>query len=179
VDHDKAARIQLEVKKHSDEKKRLMDLSEENPRRYKKEYKKWKRRDESVKKMQQSQTMERLKPTCITFLPLIGFFYVIRSIYTPFGNIQLPVARPPMNAMGTFPALITTILRSQMFSTLGNITTAMGFLGYSGWYMLCSFTISTILQRLFKTTQTSAQGGGAGGLFDSAKNMELPDPNTL
>ena len=30
VDHDKAARIQLEVKKHSDEKKRLMDLSEEN-----------------------------------------------------------------------------------------------------------------------------------------------------
>ena len=84
-----------------------------------------------------------------------------------------------MNAMGTLPGIITTILRSQLFSTLGNISTALGFLGYSGWYRLCSFTISTIMQRIFKTTQTSAQGGGAGGLFDSAKNLELPDPNSL
>ena len=86
VDHDKAARIQLEVKKHNDEKKVLLKMSEENPKRYKKEYKKWTRRDESVKKMQQNMTMQRLKPTCFTFIPLIAFFYVIRAIYTPDGG---------------------------------------------------------------------------------------------
>ena len=52
VDHEKAARIQDEVAKHSAQKKKLLDMAETNPARYKREYKKWKRRDESVKKMQ-------------------------------------------------------------------------------------------------------------------------------
>ncbi len=179
MDHEKAARIQEEVAKHNDWKKQLKTLSETNPSRYKREYKKWKRRDESIQKMQQNMTMERLKPTCITFIPLIVFFYVIRSIYTPdYSNIQFPVARPPMNPM-ELPAFITTILRSQLYSTVGNIDVVNGFLGYSGYYMLCSFTVGTLLQRAFGVAQTSQQGAGGRKLFDTTAQMELPDPKTL
>lgn len=179
VDHDKAKRITEEVKKHNAQKKKLLELAESNPSRYKREYKKWKRRDDSVKKMQQSMTFERLKPTCLTFIPFIAFFYVIRAIYTPEGYImQIPVARPPMNPM-SLPAFLTNILRSELFSVLGNITVGMGFLGYSGYYMLCSFTVGTLIQRLFGVAQTTQSGATGGGLFDSTAQMQLPDPNTL
>jgi uncharacterized membrane protein (DUF106 family) len=134
-----------------------------------------------MKKMNQKITFARLKPTCITFIPLIVFFYLIRSLYTPEGSsVQLPVARPPMNPMEEFPAFLTVFLRARLYSVFGDITIESGFIGFSGWYMLCSFMVSTIMQRLFgiaKTTQQSGKGGG--GLFDSTAQMELPDPNTL
>jgi len=180
VDHDRVARIQKQINNHNQAKKALLDLAEENPKKYRKEYKKWSRRDESIKKMQQKMTFERMKPTCFTFIPLIAFFYMIRSIYTPYqGAIQLPVARPPMNPMQELPAFFTAIIRSEAFSVLGDITINMGFLSYSGWYMLCSFTVSTIMQRLFGIAKTTQQAQGSGGLFDSAAQMELPDPKTL
>jgi uncharacterized membrane protein (DUF106 family) len=179
VDHEKAERIQKVVSEHNKKKKELLKLSEENPRKYAKEYPKWQRRDASVQKMQQSMSLNRLKPTCITLVPMIVFFYAVRSIYTPDSySIQMPVARPPMNPMDEFPAFIVTLMRSQLFSAIGNITVSMGFLGFTGYYMLCSFTTQSLLQKIFKVSSPSAQTGG-GSLFDTTAQMELPKPGSF
>ena len=178
VDHAKQARVQEVVNTHNKKKKDLLKLSEENPKRYKKEYPKWKRREDSIKKMQQSMMWDKMKPTCITFLPLIAFFYVIRSIYTPAGNIvQIPVAIPPMNAVDGMPAFISSFLSSNLYSAIGNITANMGLLGYTGWYMLCSMTLGAIIQRMFKVSQTMQNQSGS--MFDKTAQMDLPDPMTL
>ncbi|MHA1520941.1 MAG: EMC3/TMCO1 family protein [Promethearchaeota archaeon] len=179
IDHDRAARIQEKVGDHNEKKKELLKLSETNVSRYAREYKKWQRQDESVKKMQQSMQMERLKPTCITFVPLMAFFFIIRSLYTPeWTTIQLPVALPPMNAVEEFPAFIVNFMRSEMYSTVGNLAVEAGFLGYTGWYMLCSFSLNSLIQKLFGISKT-ASGQSGSSLFDSSANMELPKPSDL
>ncbi|WP_457556925.1 EMC3/TMCO1 family protein [Candidatus Harpocratesius sp.] len=178
VDHNKARRIQEVVAEHNAKKKALLELSKTNPKRYAKEYGKWQRRDASVQKMQQSIQMEKLKPTCITIIPFMAFFFVIRSIYTPsWSSIQLPVARPPINPMDDFPAFIVTMMRSQLFSAVGNLPVEAGFLGYTGWYMLCSFALGTVLQKLLGVSQSTQ--GQASSLFDSSSTIELPKPSDL
>lgn len=178
VDHDKARRIQEVVSEHNAKKKELLELSKSNPKRYAKEYGKWQRRDASVQKMQQSIQMQRLKPTCITIIPFMAFFFVIRNIYTPeWSSIQLPVARPPINPMDDFPAFIVTMMRSELFSAVGNLPVEAGFLGYTGWYMLCSFTLSTILQKLLGVSQPTQ--GQASSMFDTSSQIELPKPSDL
>ncbi|MHA1718752.1 MAG: EMC3/TMCO1 family protein [Promethearchaeota archaeon] len=179
VDHDKLNRQQDVINEHAKKKKELLKLSEENPKKYAKEYPKWARRDPSIKNMQQKMSLQRLKPTCFTFLPMIVFFYVIRSMYTPEGTtIQIPVASGSMNPMQEFPSFLTVMLRSEMYSVLGNITIDAGFLGFTGWYMLCSFTISTVLNKLLKISQPTG-GQGMGSMFDTSAQQDLPDPKTL
>ncbi len=179
VDHDKLNRQQEVINEHAKKKKELLKLSEENPKKYAKEYPKWARRDPSIKNMQQKMSLQRLKPTCFTFLPMIVFFYVIRSMYTPEGTtIQIPVASGSMNPMQEFPSFLTVMLRSEMYSVLGNITIDAGFLGFTGWYMLCSFTISTVLNKLLKISQPTG-GQGMGSMFDTSAQQDLPDPKTL
>ena len=178
VDQEKNNRIQRVINDHNKKKKNLLKMSEENPKRYAKEYGKWSRRDASVKKMQQSMQMSRLKPSCITMLPLIVFFYLIRSIYTPVGSsVQLPVALPAMNPMDDFPGFIVNMIRSESYSALGNIIVEMGWLGYTGYYMLCSFTVSSLVQKIFKTSP--GKQAGAPSMFDTTSQTELPKPGSL
>ena len=180
VDHDKLARQQEVITEHKNKKKGLRKLSEENPKKYAKEYPKWTRRDPSIKKMEQKMSMSRLKPTCFTFLPMIIFFYVIRSMFTPEGaTIQIPVACPSMNPMQEFPAFLANMLRSEMFSVLGNIVINHGFIGFTGWYMLCSFTNSTMVNKIFKVSQPSSKGQGIGAMFDASAQEDLPNPKSL
>jgi len=168
------------INEHKTRKKELLKLSEENPKRYAKEYPKWQRRDPSIKNMEQKMSLARLKPSCFTFLPMIIFFYVIRSMFTPEGStIQIPVASPSMNAMQEFPAFITTMMRSEMYSVLGNIIIDHGFLGFTGWYMICSFTNSTVLNKLLKVSQPGSKGQGMGAMFDTKSQEDLPSPKSL
>jgi uncharacterized membrane protein (DUF106 family) len=177
VDQEQVNRIQVVVNDHNKQKKALLKLSEENPKRYAKEYVKWNRRDASVKKMQQSMSLNRLKPTCITFVPMIVFFYLIRSIYndTTAGIIS-PVALSPMNPWDI--PIVGSMMHSYMYSVLGNLVASAGWLGFTGFYMLCSFTTSSFVQKLFKTNPTGGNQG-MSSLFDSSAQMELPKPNTL
>jgi len=179
VDHDKLNRQQEVITEHKNKKKELLKLSEKNPKKYAKEYPKWQRRDPSIKNMEQKMSLARLKPSCFTFLPMIIFFYVIRSMFTPEGaTIQIPVASASMNPMQEFPAFITTMLRSEMYSVLGNIIVDYGFLGFTGWYMLCSFTNSTLLNKLLKVSQPSG-GKGMSSMFDTSAQEDLPSPKSL
>ena len=176
VDQKKANRTQKVVNDHNKQKKALLKLSETNPKRYAKEYARWQRRDASVKKMQQGMSMDRLKPSCITFIPIILFFYVIRAIYIPESGVSGPVALPAMNPMDDLPAFIVGLLRAEYFSTIGNIVINDGFLGFTGYYMLCSFTSSSLMGKLLKTTPPKTDGGG---VFDSASKADLPKPSEL
>ena len=176
VDQDKADRTQKVVSDHAKTKKALLKLSETNPKRYAKEYARWQRRDASIKKMQQGMTMDRLKPSCITMIPIIVFFYAVRAIYIPDSGVSGPVALPAMNPMDDFPAFLVGLLRAEFFSAVGNITVEMGFLGFTGFYMLCSFTSSALIGKIFKTTAPKAEGGS---LFDSSAQADLPKPSEL
>ncbi|TFG18593.1 MAG: DUF106 domain-containing protein [Promethearchaeota archaeon] len=162
---------QQRIKDHQAERKKLEELEKENPKKYAKEIVKWERRDKSVQKMQQKMSLERLKPTCITFVPMILIFTLIRRFFdvqTGLGG-QPPIALSPMNP-STIPIqfLANYMLSNQplfdgAFLTFGD----KGWINYTAFYFLCSFTISMILQRLFKMVPVS--GGGVGNMFEQSK----------
>ncbi|MBN2155600.1 MAG: DUF106 domain-containing protein [Candidatus Lokiarchaeota archaeon] len=156
---------QQRIKDHQAERKRLDELQEESPKKYEKEVVKWERRDKSIQKMQQKMSLERLKPTCITFLPMILIFTLIRRFFGVSGTggsvIQPPIALPPMN-----PSTIPLNFLNNMMLAAGEWG-AWGWINYTAFYFLCSFTVSMILQRLFKMVPVS--GGGMGNIFEQSK----------
>ncbi|QEE17929.2 EMC3/TMCO1 family protein [Promethearchaeum syntrophicum] len=179
VDHDKMNRLQEVINNHKKRKKELLQLSEDNPKKYANEYPKWQRRDPSIKKMEQRMSLQKIKPGCFTLLPIFIFFAIIRTMFTLEGSsMQFPVACGSMNPMQEFPVFITSMLQSEMYSVLGNIVIDHGFIGFTGWYMLCSFTVSTIINKIFKVTRSS-NGQGMGSMFDAKAQEDLPDPKSL
>jgi uncharacterized membrane protein (DUF106 family) len=151
-------RKQKQIKAHEEEKQKIVDLAETDPERYKKARKRWERKDAMLKKTQQSMAMQRLKPTCITFVPMIIIFGVIRNIFR-----SGPVALSPMHANDCF--LIGDYIKA------GNSI----WINFTAWYFLCSLGINTLVQRILKLQTQSS--GGMGGMFagQKAKALEFPD----
>ena len=124
-------------------------------------------------------SLQRLKPSGFTLLPILIFFTIIRTIFTlEWSSIQFSIASGSMNPLQEFPAFITTMLQSKMFSVLGNIVIDHGFIGFTGWYMLFSFTISTILNKLSKVSKPSG-GQGMRSMFDAKAQEDLTNPKSL
>ncbi|MHA1111429.1 MAG: EMC3/TMCO1 family protein [Promethearchaeota archaeon] len=162
---------QQRIKDHQAERKKLEEMQETNPKKYEKEIVKWERRDKSVQKMQQKMSLERLKPTCITFVPMILIFTVIRRFFgvvTGEGG-NPPIALAPMNPSTIPIQILANYMLSNKplfdgaFMTFGD----KGWINYTAFYFMCSFSISMILQRLFKMVPVS--GGGMGNMFDQSK----------
>ena len=158
VDTEEINRKQKQIKAHEEEKKKIVDLAETDPERYKKARKRYERKDSMLKKTQQRMAMQRLKPTCVTFLPMIIIFTAIRTIFR-----SNPVALSPMHANDCF--MIGDYIKA------GNSI----WINFTAWYFLCSLGINTMVQRLLKL-QTQASGG-MGGMFagQKAKALEFPD----
>lgn len=162
---------QQRIKDHQAERKKLDEMKETNPKKYEKELVKWERRDKSIQKMQQKMSLERLKPTCITFLPMILIFTLIRRFFgVGIGGSNPPIALPPMNPSTIPIKFLTNMMLSAdrlnplfAYPTFGDL----GWINYTAFYFLCSFTISMILQRLFKMVPVS--GGGMGNMFEQSK----------
>ena len=154
---------QQRIKDHQAERKKLEEMEETSPKKYAKEIVKWERRDKSVQKMQQKMSLERLKPTCITFVPMILIFTVIRRFFGVSSAANPPIALPPMNPT-TIPLKFLT---NMMSGTNSLIPIEIGWINYTAFYFMCSFTISMILQRLFKMVPVS--GGGMGNIFEQSK----------
>ena len=91
VDTKELQRKQVQIKSHQDEKKKVIEMAEIDVEKYHKMRKKWERRDAILKKTQQGMAMQRLKPTCITFLPMIIIFAILRGLYG-----ETPVVATPM-----------------------------------------------------------------------------------
>lgn len=157
VDTEEVARKQKQIKGHEEEKQKIIDLAEVDIDRYRKQKKKWERKDEMLKQTQQKMALQRLKPTCVTFLPMIVIFALLNMIFS-----GTTVALSPMNA-NDIP-LIGNFIRA------GNV-----WLNFTSWYFLCSLGINTLVQRVLKL-QTQASGGMGQMMGTSkAKSLEFPD----
>ena len=157
VDTEELNRKQIQIKSHQEEKEKIIELAEIDPERYRKARKRWERKDAMFKKSQQRMSLQRMKPMCITFLPMIIIFFFINTLFTGKG-----IALSPMNAndiplIGSF------------------IAAGPRFINFTAWYFLCSLGLNTIVQRLLKLQ--SQASGGMGGMFagQKAKALEFPD----
>ena len=160
VDTEEVERKQKQIRAHEEEKEKIIKLADIDMNRYIKQRKRWERKDVVLKKSQQSISMARMKPMCITFIPMILIFSVINPA---FGGAS--VACSPMN-----PALIPF---------LGPTIVAPGnapWISFTAWYMLCSLGFNSVIPRLLKTT-TQTTGGGISQMMSGqkAKALEFPD----
>lgn len=158
VDVNQVKRQQDLVKQHQEKKKEIDNLENTNPKKYRKELIRWKRREKSVQKIQQSMSMARLKPTCIQFVPMIVLFFIIRTF---FGSG--PIACPPMNPWDI--PMIGNMAMANV-SELG-IYPQSGWINFTAWYFLCSFGLNTIVQRTIGIPPQGGMGGLGGGGFAS------------
>ena len=147
---------QQKIKEHQDRKKEIEKLKDTNPKKYIKEMTKWKRQDAAIQKMQQKMSLQRLKPTCVTFVPMLIIFYVLRGFYGTG-----PVAIPPMN-----PWNLPMVGKMMWGFVPGKIGPEMGMINFTTWYFLCSFATNTIIQKLMGLAQP---GGGFGNMFDQSQ----------
>ncbi|MFW9770679.1 MAG: EMC3/TMCO1 family protein [Candidatus Thorarchaeota archaeon] len=184
TDIDEMNRKQKALKAHNEEKSKIIELAETDVERYRKLRKRWERKDSMFKQTQQRMSLQRIKPTCITFLPMIIIFTIVNFVFRP-DNIPIPVALSPMNAndipfiggiiaafTGGPPAPDWTLAFYNMYKI---IQPYHGWINFTAWYFLCSFGMNTIIQRIFKL-QTQASGGfeqmmGGG----KSKALEFPD----
>ena len=162
VDTKELQRKQLIQKAHQEEKQEIIKLAETNPEKYRKERKRWMKKDQMVKKMQQGMALQRLKPSLITMVPMLVMFIILRT--TIFTNN--PVAVPPMNPWDV-PILGDQIMASttgkaawtkEVYGEAVKITPEYGWINFTGWYFICSLGINTLLQRLLGM-QNQATGG--------------------
>jgi len=179
VDTDEINRKQVAIKAHGEEKEKIINLAEVDVEKYRKARKQWERKDEMFKQTQQRMSLQRLKPSCITFLPMIIIFGVVRGIFE-----NNPIALSPMNAndvpfIGGMMAANTGgevyPWTELVYGILRAIPATAGWINFTAWYFLCSFGINTLIQRIFGM-QTQASGGmgqmmGGG----KAKSLEFPD----
>jgi uncharacterized membrane protein (DUF106 family) len=152
-------------------------MAEENPKKYAKEYIKYQRRDKSIQKMQQNMSLRRFKPMCVTFVPFIIFFYLLRDFYSismmvdgVAKQIYTPVAKPPMNPWDI--PWLGQQMWAYYYSTVRDISNAEGWINFSAYYVLCSFGLNIFIQKLFGVTTQSP--GQMGNMFD--QQGELPKP---
>ncbi|MFX0039790.1 MAG: EMC3/TMCO1 family protein [Promethearchaeota archaeon] len=157
VDTEEINRKQKQIKSHEEEKEKIIGLAEVDPERYRKARKRWERKQGMFKQSQQRMSLQRMKPTCITFLPMIIIFGIVNTLLA-----GKPVALSPMNA-NDIPLI-------GGFIAAGNV-----FINFTAWYFLCSLGFNTLVQRVLKLQ--SQASGGMGGMFagQKAKSLEFPD----
>jgi len=180
VDTDEINRKQVIKKAHDEKKAKIIEIADIDPARYRQLRKRWERLEAMIKQSQQKASLKRMLPSCITFVPMIIIFSVVRTLYDPSN----PVALSPMNAFD-IPALGGMMAgytignpaawTAYVYGFVRSIDASAGWINFTAWYFLCSFGINTLIQRLLKI-QTQAQGGmeqmmGGG----KAKALEFPD----
>ena len=151
VDTEAINRKQVQMKAHNEEKEKIIELAEIDVERYRKARKRWEQKEKMFKQSQQKMSLQRLKPTCITFVPMLIIFGLIRTLYY-VGNAALPVALSPMNA-NDIP-FIGDMLNAWtigapnwtefVYDTVRIIDKFDGWINFTAWYFLCSFGINTL-----------------------------------
>lgn len=157
VDTDQINRKQKQIKAHEEEKEKIIALAEVDVERYRKARKRWERKQTMYKQSQQKMSFQRMKPACITFVPMMIIFGIVNTILA-----GKPVAMSPMNA-NDIPLI-------GAFISAGKVN-----LNFTAWYFLCSLGLNTMVQRILKL-QTQASGG-MGGMFagQKVKGLEFPE----
>lgn len=172
------------IKEHNREKSAVEKLKATDPKAYQKRMIKVKRREASIKKMTQSISMQRMKPSCVTFVPMIALFFFIRVLFNvptlavqgagnpfwfdviPGGNVGVA-----LTAMNAYPEL--NILAGYLFPSPDVVYWgSRGFISFTAFYFLCSFSLGTVIQRIFGLSTSGM--GGMGGMpgFGGLQNMK-------
>ncbi|GAB4316602.1 MAG: hypothetical protein Kow0069_18910 [Promethearchaeota archaeon] len=151
VDVEGYKRQQQKIKEFQETKKRVEELKDVNPRKYAKEKRKIQHVEKAFEKMQQRMSLQRLKPTCVQFLPMVILFLVLRN--TVFQNG--PVAAPAMNPWDL------PMIGGMIMATDG-VQASWGWINFTGWYFLCSFSLNNIMQRTIGIPPQSGFGGFGG-----------------
>ncbi|GAH26528.1 unnamed protein product [marine sediment metagenome] len=179
IDTDEINRKQVVSKAHDEEKAKIVELAETDPEKYNKLRKRWERLDSMLKQSQSKMALRRMLPNCITIVPMMVLFFLVRGVF-----LNNPVALSPMNANDV------AFIGNMMAGTTGNtvypwtglvydvartIGLEAGWINFTAWYVISNFGVSTLVQRIFKL-QTQASGGmeqmmGGG----KAKSLEFPD----
>lgn len=181
VDTEELERKQKLIKKHKDEKKKIIALAETNPKQYRKKKTKWQRKDQFIKNIEHGIGLQRMKPMCITFLPMMIMFIVLNTF---FG--KSPVACTPMNA-NDVPLISEYIWAATKIEELPPAWTALvwgearhigqfeGWISFTAWYFLNSFFFNAIINRLLGIQSQTT--GGMEGIFKGmgAEATEFPD----
>ncbi|MFX1503973.1 MAG: EMC3/TMCO1 family protein [Promethearchaeota archaeon] len=158
VDTEEINRKQKQVKAHEEEKQKIIDLAEIDPERYRKARKRWERKNAMLKQTQQRMALQRMKPTCITFIPMIIIFAIMNTMFS-----GKHIAASPMDA-NDIP-LIGNFIRASNHM----------WINFTAWYFLCSLGFNTLVQRILKLQSQAT--GGMGGMFagQKTKALEFPD----
>jgi uncharacterized membrane protein (DUF106 family) len=181
IDTGEMERKQKQIKEHQLEKEKIIKLAETDVEKYRKERKRWERKDTILKQTQQSMALQRLKPTLVTFVPMIIIFWVLNTVFTKNG-VALPVALSPMNPWDV-PFLNNYVMAhtDQIYEWTAliygkpiKIETYHGWINFVSWYFLCSLGVSTIIQRLLKL-QTQSTGGMDQMFGQRAQYKEFPN----
>ncbi|MDA4112306.1 MAG: EMC3/TMCO1 family protein [Thaumarchaeota archaeon] len=86
---------------------------------------KLKKKQQQMQKMQAEMSMDNLKPTLLFMLPLLGVYYLVSSFIK---NATLVIAPIPFQMFNYGPPIEVP---------------------FFWWYMICSFTFSGVITRLF------------------------------
>ena len=81
VDTAEIERKQRQIKAHKEEKEKIIELAEVDVNKYRKERKRWERKDAMIKKTEQRMGLQRMKPTCVTIVPFMIILGVFNVIY--------------------------------------------------------------------------------------------------
>jgi uncharacterized membrane protein (DUF106 family) len=144
TDVDKMRRYTFEMRAFQSEMRAAMREGD------KQKQEKMKRKQQQMTKMQMEMQKEQFKPTILFALPLFGVYYVINgwmncnNLFAFFScTKQLPLIATPIYVPYIFAGL-------NVVTTAG--TVAMALAPFWVWYFVCSFTFSTLINRLFGLT---------------------------
>jgi uncharacterized membrane protein (DUF106 family) len=104
---------------------------------------KLKKKQQQMNKMQMEMSKEQLKPTLLFMIPLWGIYFLMSS-YIGGGLLAvLPIFIPYIACSASS---LTHCISSTSFSA------SIPWIPFFWWYMVCSFTFSTLINRLFGLT---------------------------
>ncbi len=126
TDVEKMRRYNLELKAFRSEMTQAMRGGD------KQKQEKLKKKQQQMNKMQMEMSKEQLKPTLLFMIPLWGVYFLMQSLIGNGALVALPFFIP-------YIAL-----------TINGLT--VPWMPFFWWYMICSFTFSTLINRLFGLT---------------------------
>ena len=115
------------------------------------------RRSKIIQNMQKQVSSQSIKPSLIFLVPFLAIFIVLSAFYG-----RAPVAAIPYNmgGLGVIPLFGQLIVAYTMAAIqTGHASTYV--LSYLGWYLICSFSLQAVINRLFGV---SLGGLGAPGM---------------
>lgn len=133
TDVEKMRRYNMELKAFRSEMTQAMKDGD------KQKQEKLKKKQQQVNKMQMEMSKEQLKPTLLFFAPLLVVYYLMNG-YINCGYLTFLVTKScPMHPLVAAPVYIPYIF-------------AVPMVPFWVWYFICSFTFSTVINRLFGLT---------------------------